>query len=168
MKLIEMLAVGLRLLGVYLVYSVCHTLLTRYGYWAAMQSQFEGHAFWLVGLILLETLLFSGVAFLLLRFPITVAKWLLGKQSGAEPVLQGTFNDLQTVLFCVTGVYVLSQSLPYLAESLLWLLGSSDEQAESGLVRVIPTLVGLLQTAVGLYLTLQAKGLSRLLTRLRG
>lgn len=169
MKVLEMLAVGLRLMGVYLVYSVFHTLLTRFSYWSAMQTQLEGQNYWIIGLIILEALIFAAIAFLLLRFPVTVARWLLGRQAGAEPVVQGNLNDLQTVLFCVVGVYVLSQSLPYLAESFLWLWGDMGNSQESlWFPRVIPVLVGLLQTALGLYLTLQAKGLSRLLSRLRG
>lgn len=169
MKVVEMLAVGLRLMGVYLVYSVFHTLLSRFSYWSAMQTQLEGQSYWMIGLIILEALIFAAIAFLLLRFPVTVARWLLGRQAGAEPVLQGSLNDLQTVLFCVVGVYVLSQSLPCLAESLLWLAGDmGDSQDSLWLPRVIPVLVGLLQTALGVYLTLQAKGLSLLLSRLRG
>lgn len=169
MKVVEMLAVGLRLMGVYLVYSVFHTLLTRFSYWSAMQAQFEGQSYWMISLIIVEALIFVAIAFLLLRFPVTVARWLLGRQAGAEAVLQGKLNDLQTVLFCVVGVYVLSQSLPYLAESLLWLPGDGGDSREGlWFPRVIPVLVGLLQTALGLYLTLQAKGLSRLLSRLRG
>ena len=170
MKVLEMLAVGLRLMGVYLVYSVFLTLLTRLSYWPAMQAQLEGQSsWWVISLIIFEALIFASIAFLLLRFPVTVARWLLGRQAGAEPVVQGNLNDLQAVLFCVVGVYVLSQSLPYLAESLLWLAGDiGDSQESLWFPRVIPVLFGLLQTALGLYLTLQAKGLSRLLSRLRG
>lgn len=172
MKSIELLATGLRLVGIYLILIAINTGFRNYQslvqFSGAGGANLDGFFFFVV----VQVFLLALASVILIKFPSIIAKWLIPDTKQGETVLNGSAKDIQTSLFCVLGVYILSWSIPDLLHNLLWLwfdarqnaaVGESPEFSEV----TINLLITLVEIAVGLYLALQAAGLSNFLWRIR-
>lgn len=173
MKSIELLATGLRLVGIYLIVVTVQTGLSNYQALvqfsgAATQANLDGFFLYVV----LHVFLLGAASVILIRFPSAIARWLIPETKKDDVVLNGSAKDIQTTLFCVLGIYILSWAVPDLFHNLLWLWFEARQRAGIGEDRefsvvTLSLLVTLIEIAVGLYLTLQAAGLSHLLWRFR-
>jgi hypothetical protein len=170
MKSIELLALGLRLLGFYTLVMAARTaaffiqISLSPNQWQLHENL---HGFIGAGAAITAAIFCAGI--LLIKFPINTAKWILPKSDDSDPVLSGSAKDIQTAAFCILGVYILSWALPALLTNLvIWntQIKSSIPPFESQYFFF--TAITVLQILLGLYLMLQAHGLSNLLWRLRG
>lgn len=169
MKSIELLAIGVRLLGVYLLVSGMRLALKLYQ--LAQQGPIhEGGQYDYVYLGVAEVALVFLVALLMLKFPMTLSRWIHPASAGAEIGFSGQAGELETTLLVVLGVYILTWAIPDFFDNAIWWLYLSRSieasNADKDMV-VINQLVTLLEIAIGLFLCLRAKGLSAMLRRLR-
>ncbi len=173
MKSIELLATGIRLLGIYVFIYAIRTGI--YQYQAVMQyrstSQDDMVVFTYLALVQVALLFVASI--LMFKFPVLLSKWLLPKTKENEVILDGTAKDIEVSIFVVIGVYILSWAIPDLFHNGLWWWYSSHSQIsnmwEQGTKSeyIINQIVTVLEIAIGLCLCLRAKGLSNLLRRLR-
>ena len=175
MKSIEILALGIRLVGIAAIFQ----LLQFFGYSATSIQQWlyshPGESFtWLISVYGAICIVFAIMCFLLIKFPITVSRWLLPKTTNDEPVFNGSIDDLRIAAFTVMGVYILSWAVPDLFYNAGTLLQLNDERM-MGLYNpddknalILDEIITIMEISIGLYLCLQAKGLNNLLLKLRG
>lgn len=175
MKSIEVLALGIRLVGIVSIFEILQFF--AFSYRSLQQWMYvnpgESVVSWLIlyGII---GLIFIVVCFFLIRFPITCSRWLLPKVESAEPIFNGSIDDLRIAAFTVIGVYILSRAVPdlfYNASMLLHIKGEgmmSPYDISAKKEYVIQALITVLEVGIGLYLCLQAKGLNNLLLKFRG
>jgi hypothetical protein len=173
MKGIELLALGLRLVGIYGVLKGIQTV----GIVLATLKQItmtmpDGNisiwylAFWLSGL------LYILIVLLLIAFPAPLAKRLMPRGGDHAPLIKINASEFQVIAFTILGVYVLSWAIPGLIQNvaILWNIARMDDfyTFDTYSAQVIRSVSTLLEVAIGVYLTLQAEGLSRLLMKIRG
>lgn len=174
MKSIEILALAIRLIGIVFILDVVQFF--AYSYTTTQQWMYgnpgESAAMWLafygvIGFILV------AACFFLIKFPMTVSRWLLPKSEGDEPIFNGSIDDLRIAAFTIIGVYILSWAIPdffYNAGMLLHMRSQGmmdlyNEDAKDEYI--IQELTTVLEIGVGLYLCLQAKGLNAMLLKFR-
>ena len=173
MKSIELLSTGIRLLGIYVFIYAFRTGI--YQYQAVMQfrstSQDDMVAFTYLALIQVGLLFIAS--FLMFKFPVSLAKWLLPKTKENEVVFDGSAKDIEISIFTIIGVYILSWAIPDLFHNGIWWWYSTHSEISGmweqggGNEYIINQIVTVLEIAIGLYLCLRAQGLSNLLRRLR-
>lgn len=175
MKSIEVLALGIRVIGIFSILEILQFTATSYAaiqQWAYVNPG-ESITAWLVlyGCI---GLLLIAVCFLLIKFPITVSRLLLPNANDDEPVFNGSADDLRISAFIIIGVYILSWAIPDFIYNASMLLRMRSEgilhlynQSTKGEI-IIQEIITVLEIVIGLYLCLQAKGLNTLLLKFRG
>ena len=170
MKSIELLSIGIRLLGIYVVFMALQTVVIQYQsiQQFAIASNGGAPVYAYVGLI--EVLLMVLASFVMIKFPTSLAKWLLPKSSDGEILLDGSAKDIQTTLFCVLGVYILSWAIPDFFNNGLWLWYTAVSQdMDFGSIPqfIIQQIITVIELGVGVYLCIRSKGISNLIYRLR-
>ena len=170
MKSIELLSTGIRLLGIYVfLYSIRVSI---YQYQAIIQfkssSQDDVATFIYLGAAQFICLFVASI--IMFKFPVSVSSWILPKTKVNEPVFNGTSQDIEISFFIIIGVYILSWSMPDLLNNAIWLWyikssGNLGFGVESKYI--INEVVTVVEISVGLYLCLQAKGLSALIRSFR-
>jgi len=173
MKGIELLALGLRLVGIYGLLkgiqfvSIAIGSVRQY----SMMMPDEDFSLW-YGIFGVSLLVYFLAALVLIVFPVKIAKRLMPRSDEQAPLIQISAQELQVVAFTILGVYVLSWAIPDLVSraAFLWnTVRMDDFYGPTALgERVISTCVSVLQVGIGLYLSLQSKGLSRVLMAIRG
>lgn len=175
MKSIEILALGVRVVGIIFVLQILgflaqgHTVMQMiYFFNQDMDARIPWLMFYVVvGLIWLVT------SFVLIRYPVAVAYILLPRTGSDEPVFNGSIDDLTTAAFTVLGIYILTWAIPDLfqhAGSLLLIKSErmanlyDENYLHSTLVTGAITIV---EIGIGVFLCLQAKGLGMLLRKFR-
>lgn len=175
MKSIEILALGIRIVGILMIVEIIQYL--AYSYTSIHQWMYarpdDSITMWLVyhGVVGSALIVFC---FVLLKLPLTVSRWLLPKAKADEPIFSGSIDDLRIAAFMIIGVYILSSAIPdfvHNASMILYLSGEEmmklynpNEISEY----IIKELDSALKIGIGLYLCLQAKGLNALLLKIRG
>ena len=179
MKSLEILALGVRLVGIYFLLNILSFWAGSYGpiiYQWMYVGVDESIAQLNLQLLLFYSIvgLFSLLAcFVLIRFPLTVSGWLLPRSKADEPVFNGSIEDLKIAAFIIMGVYILSWAVPGFFYNTAMLIKLQNPQfmalyhRDEGVEYIIRALVSVLEIAVGLYLCLQARGLNALINRLR-
>lgn len=118
MKSIELLALGLRLVGIYAFILVLQSgLQSYYGFFAWREAE-EG----VLGLIFMNYMTLSVMAalcVLLVAMPVKVATWLLPKTPENDPVIKGNIEELKVAAFTVLGVYLIANTLPELVAAMV-------------------------------------------------
>lgn len=173
MKSIELLATGIRLLGIYVFIYALRTGIYQYQMIMQFRSTtqddmmvFTYVSFAQVGVLFIASLL-------MLKFPVSLSKCLLPKTKNNEVALDGSVKDIEVSMFVVMGVYILSWAIPELVNNGLWWWYSTHTEVrrmweqDGGNEYIMNLLVTMLEIAIGLYLCLRAQGLSALLRRLR-
>jgi len=175
MKSIEVLALGIRLVGIWVIIEILQYL--AYSYSSIQQWMYaspgESVAMWIVyhGVVGVAMVVFS---FILIKFPVTVSHWILPKTNNDEPVFNGSIDDIRIAAFTIIGVYILSWAIPdffYNASILLFLNNEgaiNTYHAKEKIEYIIDEVITVLEIAIGLYLCFQAKGLNSLLMKMRG
>ena len=173
MKSIELLSIGIRLLGIYVFIYAFRTGIHQYQVVTQFRSIYQEDMVALHYAALVQVGLLFIASFLMFKFPVSLAKWLLPKTKGCEVVLDGSAKDIEVSIFVVIGVYILSWAIPDLFNNGLWWWYSTHsdnsgmwEQGE-GHKYIINQIITVLEIAIGLYLCLRAQGLSNLLRKLR-
>lgn|GEM_PF-1631193 len=176
MNTIELLATGIRLVGIYTIIIALQTIgqhiNTLENITLLTQQQAPSLAVYMVYIHV--AVLFIAAA-VLIKFPLTIAQTLSVTPHSAAPVggiktQELNAQELHAALACLLGLYVLSQALPDVVDNVLWLwalyqqdfLPAQDRQ--DAIIILITTLV---EIGIGFYLCLKAQGLTRLLWRLR-
>jgi hypothetical protein len=173
MKGIELLALGLRLVGIYGVLKGIQTvgvvLVTIKQITMTMPD--EDLVIWYLGFGV-SALLYILVVLLLIIAPAAIANKLMPRGNEQAPLIQVGAFDIQVIAFTVLGVYVLSWSIPGLIQNVvvLWNMTHADNFYNSDRYsgQVIRTVTTVIEMAIGIYLTFQASGLSRFLMMIRG
>lgn len=172
MKTIEVLAIGIRLLGIYFVVKFFQFISSAY-------ISYHQLAYAMPDVI--PPILASGYAIcalvmlafcaLFIKFPTIIASKLLPKTNKESAVLSGDAAQLQLAGFSLLGIYILSWAIPDLIHnSALLVVMPSYEPSYSINDRpydLINVGVTLIELVIGLYLVLQAKGLVKLLAKIR-
>jgi hypothetical protein len=170
MKSLELLAIGVRLMGIYtIIYALrsainVNRLLEQFNYQIHQDPTFG------LAMMVGEVVLMVVAAIIMLRFPLTISRWLLPKTKEGEMVLKGEPQDIEWVLYSVLGIYILASALPDLVQNGLswWYIGHASEYAQSYKERyIVYEVATVVEIGIGLYLCLRAEGLMRLLKRLR-
>jgi hypothetical protein len=171
MKSIELLALGLRLLGIYGLMKGVQQLALSFTYIQQVSAPiYDGSLLIVYVAYGAATALVFLLSFLLLKFPISVAKWLMPRTSGDGVVFNGSAEDIQIAAFIVLGIYILSWSIPdfFHNAALLWMAQEADYSAGDKTNILTNEIVTVIEMGIGLYLCLQAHGLNALLRKLRG
>lgn len=173
MKGIELLALGLRLVGIYGLLkgiqfiSIAIGSVRQY----SMMSPDENFSLW-YGIFGVSLLLYFLAALALIVFPVQIAKKLMPRSDEQAPLTHIGAQELQVVAFTILGIYVLSWAIPDLVSraAFLWNTVRMDDfyGPTAFSERVISTCVSVLQVGIGLYLCFQSEGLSRILMMIRG
>ena len=175
MKSIVILALGIRLVGIYFILKILQFVAHSYSSIQQWKYINPGESialsltvFSVIGIILLI------LAYFLIKYPTIVAKWILPKPQSNEPVFNGSISDLNIAAFTILGVYILSWSIPdfFYNGSMIFYLnytGVEDLYNNDSLnTHIINQVITVLEISIGLYLCLKAKGLYTLILRLRG
>ncbi|MDQ2075171.1 hypothetical protein [Marinimicrobium sp. ABcell2] len=175
MKSIDILAIGIRIVGIVFILRLIQYLSDSYSsiYRWTLSSPEENLTYILViyGTV---GLAFSVICFILIKFPVTVSRWLLPKSKDDEPVFNGSIDDLRIAAFTIIGVYILSWAIPDLFYNASMLVKVQSEglanlySRDSTITYLIQGGITILEILIGLYLCLQAKGLNKLILKFRG
>lgn len=176
MKSIELLATGIRLLGIYIFIYAIRTGIFQYQ--AILQfrstSQDDMEAFAYIALFQVGLLFIASL--FMFKFPVSLSKWILPKTNNNEIIFDGTIKDIEVSLFVIIGVYILSWAIPDLFHNGIWwwysahsgisgISGMFNQGSENE--HIINEVVTVIEIAIGLYLCLRAQGLSNLLKKFR-
>lgn len=171
MKNYELLATGIRLLGLYTIILGVQT--AAYQYQASVRvflspdAGLNSYAFF--GII--EVIMIFVGASVMIKFPVSISKQLVPKVKGDPEILSSTAKELQVSLTCILGVYILSWAIPDFIDNAIWILYSMDTNsfaAQTKAEYMINEVVTIVEIAIGLYLCLNSFGINRLIWRLRG
>ncbi len=170
MKTIEILSVGLRLVGIYGILKGIQNIAMAYSSLPMYQAQFpnDNSYYFIAGGFVVA---YFTVALILIIFPVRVARILAPKSDDAplESSLQG--SDFHVGALSVLGVYIVAYSLPMVFQNgvLAWQAFAMPEYHNdtAGRERLIYTVSRAIELSVGLYLCLQSKGLVNLIYKIR-
>lgn len=172
MTLHELASVGFRLLGVYVVVVVIQTLASSFQIYTSWATYPEINLAAVRGILLLQIILLSLLALVLFKFPSTLANLLLGKcVTGDKPAPSIKESTILDAGFCLLGVYILSWAIPDLIYNGLEIyhqVASESYYRADVLYVVVLEIATILEIAIGAFLALRAKGLRKLLWRIRG
>ncbi|SHF72850.1 hypothetical protein SAMN04487965_2557 [Microbulbifer donghaiensis] len=172
MKSTELLGVGLRLVGVYGIVKSAQFLVSAVtslsSYFSAEYGeQFNGWFLMHAGALLFMI----ASSAILINFPGTVAIWLLPKTETSGADLSQPAKDLQTTGLTILGFFVLTYAIPEFVQNLYMWWQAKGITVLNEIVkpreRFAEVLYSGIQLALGLFLVLQAKGISALVARLR-
>lgn len=169
MKSIELLAIGIRLVGIYTLILTFRSVSYAFNAYHQYIATFQEDASVLVFVSTAQVIILLIAAFMMLKFPLLLSKWLLPKTSEGDVILHGNSQDVQSALFCVLGVYILSWAVPDFFDNAIWWYSAQSDRLHDGASDryLISEVITVLEIGIGLCLTLKANGLSHLLYRLR-
>lgn len=167
MKAEELLALGLRMAGVYLVLTTSRVVMDTV-YYLKVEGMDDASSGWLLGQLGFTSLyvLASGV---LLLFPLTMARLLLSGIE-ADKVLQiENLDGFRPVAFSVLGVYLIVNALPDIGSTIGWFwLQLGEEYSDLNPQNYLPGTIKLIvQCLVGVLLCLLPVSLDKLLESFR-
>ena len=172
MKTNELLAIGIRLLGIYFLIQFVQFIGAAYfSYTQVVLSMpdINTHIISVGYIITAVMILIFSLAFI--KFPATVANKLLPNTSNDSPLLSGSAKELQLAGFSLLGIYILSWSIPDLIHNSALLIVIPNYDESYSMVNrpydLINLGVTLVEITIGLYLTLQAQGLVKLINKVR-
>ncbi|MDI3326644.1 hypothetical protein QKW35_19895 [Pontibacterium granulatum] len=167
MKLNEVTALALRILGIYLAIRALRTF-TMYTvrYDQVTESNFGDTA----NLVYAEGVIFFLCAALLLKFPASIANKIVPRSSTNSPIINTSGQSLEISAFVIIGVFTLSWSVPDLIDNAIYMY--ELKQFVHGDNRAWTDAVGrqfvtLIEIAIGLYLALGSRGLHKVINKLR-
>lgn len=171
MKNIELLGVGLRLVGVYGLIKAIQYAGIGYQYIKQFIEHMpnESLIFWYIAYgLTVSGLLICSLT--LIKFPITVAHKLLSITNEKEITFHGSSRDIQNTGFTLLGVYILSTAIPdlvYNGSVMIFMSEQGNYLPSDKMTYVINSLVTLIEIMIGLYLCFGANKLSGIFDRTR-
>lgn len=173
MKSIEILSVGIRLLGIYVFVNAFRLGANQYQaviqYRSISEEDMSLFAYVSFGLVVL--MLMASIT--MIKYPAFLSRWILPKTKEDEVIFDGTAKDIEVSIFTVIGVYILSWTIPDFVQNALWWWYSSHSrisgmwQQGRGNEYIIDQIVTVLEMAIGFYLCFRSQGISTLLRKLR-
>lgn len=169
MKVIEFLGLGIRVLGIFLFATLLREIpmqietITQ-----VIQMQPEANSTMTIYASL--SLIFLLISLVMIIFPITVAKIIHPRSLSTSPDLAVNKDIFQATAFVVLGVYILSWATPDLVNNIIAMLNAKTyapyDEANIAYIwnAIITTLVEL---GIGLYCTLNADGVIKVIRKLR-
>lgn len=171
MKSIEILALGLRIIGIYGFIVSVQFMFNLYYVLTQFNTEYESVSainYLYIGVFIL--LVLTSIVFV--KFPITVAKLLTPKTSTESAIFNGSIKDLEIVAFTVFGAILVVSSLPDLVNGIYHWWQTSKMQILGELVgkneAFIPILISLINIGIGLALMFKSNSLSNFISRIRG
>ena len=148
MKSIEILTIGLRILGVYLIAGFL-VLITPISTFATFDDETSQSAYMILAL---GIIVYVIIIFCLIKFPYRIANLLKQKVKEDEIIFEGSAKDIVTSLSIIIGIYMLSFVIPNIAHYSMWILvdGFNFNEGKEASISLITTI---LQAIVGFYLT---------------
>ena len=170
MKLNEVTALALRVLGIYLAVRALRTI-TMYTvrYNQVPESNF-GDTTNLIYAGYAEGVVFFLCAALLLKFPVSIANKIIPRSSTDSPIINTSGQSLEISAFVIIGVYTLSWSIPDLIDNSIYMYELKQfvpGDNKAWVDAVGRQLVTLIEITIGFYLALGSKSLHKVITKLR-
>ena len=172
MKTIDVLAIGIRLLGLYFVMKFIQYLGSAYvSYHQMSLSMPDFNPLIIVGGYAISAIVMLVFCALFIKFPAIIASKLLPRTNKDSAVLSGDAAQLQLAGFSLLGIYILSWAIPDLVHNSA-LLAVMPNYNPSYFISdrpydLINFGVTVIEIVIGLYLVLQAKGLVNLIDKFR-
>lgn len=112
------------------------------------------------------------IAVVMWKFPITISKWFLPRCSDENyPEIDLRASSLEIIGFSIIGIFILSQSIPLLAQQVgnLLIYSSNEGVADPTLITRIKLSIGTygLQVLIGIFLCVFSGSLKLLLVSIR-
>ena len=172
MKLIELLSVTIRIFGILLV---VHCLRVFPSWLTEIKQLKENSTYSVDPGISMNLYYFSAIAILLIAIimivlPVSIAKILATKSSSNSPLLEEKGEAIQIAGFTIIGVYILTWAIPDLLLNALVIfeLKMYTPSDSLGLTQAVHSeIVTLVEIGIGLYLTLSAQGVTKLIRKFR-
>lgn len=173
MKSIEVLSTGIRLVGFYAIViglrtaSYHYYTVSEFLAWDRDNTLVSGFLYMSLAAVLFIFL----AAFIMIKFPLTIAKKLLPSPVENESEAAGPTSGLEVALYSVLGIFILSWAIPDFVNNFIWiwyLKSDASAYTSSAAEHFINQAVTLVELLIGIYLALRAKGLYMLLCKLRG
>lgn len=171
MKMIEVLAVAIRILGILLLIRMLESL----PYWLqalAIISPDRPIPESDINITYIQYAMFATlalVAFLMLKFPTLLARLLVGNLRSDSPLLEEKGQAIQIAGIALIGIYILTWAIPDLFHNALifWAINNHLEVSGNSWETKINIAITLIEISIGFYCALGAKGISRIISKLR-
>ena len=168
MKLVEVVAVGIRLIGILMIFLVLRDTPQLI---ATLKSATVESGSSDTAKYMFVWLLLSVLALLLIKFPLTFAKLLVSETESGAVIIEKDGEAIQVAGFILVGIYILTWAIPDLFHNamLLWHYNKYyPNQPDLISEVVISELITLLEIAIGVLLAIKSNGVVSLVRRLRG
>jgi hypothetical protein len=169
MQSIEVLGVGIRLLGIFLLV----TLLREMPLIIETISQYKSldpNANGSMTIYAALSLIFIACSLLMIKFPISISKLLIPKTQVSSPELNNNLIALQITAITILGLFILSRAFPDLINNIIALINAKAYMAndEAGIAYIWNSLITtIVEIAIGLYCALNSKGITKVINKLR-
>jgi len=171
MKTVDILSVGLRVIGIYGLLKGIQNVAMVSASSAVYRTQFpdDNSYYFVAGGFIIAYFIAS---FVLILFPVKIARILMSAETGLSSEAALKSREFQAVALSILGVYVVAYSLPMVLQNsaFAWQAFTMPEYYSdtAGREHVIYALARALELIIGLYLCLQSEGLVNLMYKLRG
>ena len=171
MKIIEVLAVAIRILGVLLLIRMLESL----PYWLQALAIIspdrpvpESDTY----ITYIQYAIFTAmalIAFLMLKFPTLLARSLVGNLRSDSTLLEEKGQAIQIAGIAIIGIYILTWTIPDLFHNALifWAISNHLEISGNSWEIKINIAITLIEIGIGFYCALGAQGISTIISKLR-
>lgn len=168
MKLVEVVAIGIRLIGILMIFLVLRDTPQLI---ATMKSTTVESGGSDTVMYMFVWFLLLALALLLIKFPLTFSKILISETESGAVIIEKDGEAIQVAGFILIGIYTLTWAIPDLFHNamLLWHYKKHYPHRPDLISDVvINELITLLEIAIGVLLAIKSKGVVSLVRRLRG
>lgn len=108
-------------------------------------------------------------SFLMIKFSGTLARLLVGRLSDDSPLLEENGQAIQIAGITIIGVYTLTWAVPDLFQNVLMLSAMREQFGNSGYLNEVKVNIAVtaIEIGIGLYCSIGAHGITKILNRLR-
>jgi hypothetical protein len=171
MTLAQLLSIPLRIFGIYLLYLAFISSIRLFQFLAQTASITDESGYKIqLARVFIEAgfLIISSLA--LLKLPLTISRLLIPKKHDSEISTSLTTDQMQSVAFCVLGVYIISMAIPDFTNNASWIIYYSfqppaDRNDYEGMF--INQIVTVVELFIGVYLCIKSDGVKNLIRRFR-
>ena len=171
MKLTELLSIPLRIFGIYFLYSAFLASIRQYHFLvqaASITNDGEYRTYIVIAVIEAGVLIISGLA--LLKLPLTISRLLISQKDESQLSTTFTTDQMQSVAFCILGVYIISSGIPDFVNNASWIIYYSFQlpaDRNNYVQLFISELITSVELFIGVYLCIKSEGINILIKRFR-
>ncbi len=169
MKSNELYGIGVRLIGIYLLFLCIQTILKHLQMWQIYAFNGEVDIGSYGYLMVAEVLFIAVVGFVFIKFPLTIAKKINPK--GQESTIEFTDKGqaILEVFVCILGIYILSWSIPDLLDNILFIAFNYGNERQKEMLdsSYISGLVTIVEILIGAFLCFRGDGFIKLMLHIR-